>query len=88
MSDAKPNDAKSADVKPVKERAAALLASPSAKSEGFARRAAACYLLAGVPAVDGFDPSRVWPGAHGDFAPTDSAENARMAIALLTAERG
>lgn len=69
------------------ERAAALLETPAARGvEDFGRRAAACYLLAGS-AVDGFDAYRVWPGAMKDFAPTDPAENVRMAAALLAAPR-
>lgn len=69
-------------------RAAALLESPAALGrEDFARRAAACYLLAGSP-VAGFDGYRVWPGAIKDFTPSaDPVENARMAAAILAAAR-
>lgn len=69
------------------ERAAALLALPIAQgAEDFARRAAACYLLAGC-AVDGFDAYLVWPAAISEFTPGDAAENLQMAAAILAAAR-
>ena len=71
------------------EDKAALLTESAAFQDGesFARRAAACYLLAGF-SIDGFDAYRVWPAALKDFLPGDAAENAKTASVILAAARG